>query len=68
MRANVILCVAQTAFGKENKDRWSECFVLLRMHSVCEQVETASVIRVWVHAFLEFVQLIHDMVLGDGKR
>jgi hypothetical protein len=25
MRANVILCVAQTTFGKENKDRWSEC-------------------------------------------
>ena len=41
--------------------------MILRVCIVCERVEKASVIRVWVHAFLEFAQLIHDMVLGDGK-
>jgi len=42
--------------------------MILRVCIVCERLGKASVIRVWVHAFLEFVQLIHDMVLGDGKR
>ncbi len=37
--------------------------MVLRVRIVCERVGS-----VWVHAFLEFVQLIHDMVLGDGKR
>ena len=41
--------------------------MILRVCIVCERVGKASVIRVWVHAFLEFVQLIHDMV-PDLKR